>query len=126
MGRMKSNESGSSTEGVVEVSLKRSRDAATFLPIVDEEFGGALRKGLEEDEEDEGEDERRDRGLGILEGDMVITASAGCGLEEGKVSDLSNLLKESRFRCCLWLGMKRPCLVSVSDPPECESWMKRE
>ena len=120
MGRMKSKGSGSSAEGVVAVSLKRSRDAATFLPMLADGFGGALRMGLEEEEEEEGEEERRDRGRGTLEGDMVRTESAGCGLEEGKVSDRSNLRKESFMRC-LEREKARHCLVSVSDPPESES-----
>lgn len=66
-GRMKLKESGSSAEGVVAVSLKRSREAATFRPMVDDEGRCVLRMGLGEEEveeeEEAEEDGRRDRGL---------------------------------------------------------------
>ena len=55
---------GSSETGVVTVSLKRSKEAATLRPMPVEEPGmGCVHLGgLLEEEEEEAEDERRDRG----------------------------------------------------------------
>lgn len=112
-GRTYSKGLGSSAEGVVTVSLKRSKDAATLRPIP-ADCGGPVRLGLEVDEEVEAELDRR--GRVTREGEN--TSSGGLGLETGRVRDLSDLRWGRRLRDLV--GETRACFVSVSEPSESE------
>ena len=71
-------------------SLKRSREAATLRPMPEVEGWCAVQAGLLEDEEDEAEEERRDRGL-PARGEVTVR-SPGAVREEGKVRALSAFL----------------------------------
>ena len=87
LGRLKSKGLGSSATGVVADSLKRSRDAATLRPMPEDCVGGAFHAGLLDEDEEEAEEERRDRGL-AGRGEVWLR-SAETVREEGRVNDRS-------------------------------------
>lgn len=81
------------------VSLNKSNEAATFRPIPAVEDGGTSRPGLEdEDEEEDGDSEFRDRGRAGFEGDIVSNISGGDVRELGRVNALSDALRTALLR----------------------------
>ena len=67
--------------------MKRSRDAATLRPMPEDCVGGAFHAGLLDEDDEEAEEERRDRGL--AERGEVWLRSAETVREEGRVKDRS-------------------------------------
>lgn len=107
------------------VSLNRSSEAATLRPIPDDavavgcvdHFGGLL-----EEDEDEADEERRDRGR-VDPADLDASRSPGTVREEGSVSALSDLARTAGLRWKRDVGERRASFVSVTEPSESESYL---
>ena len=98
-GRSKASTSLFSWDGLGAVSLKRSKDAATFRPMPAAEVDGTARSGLEEeDAEERGDGVRRDKARRAVTGETVRKMSDFFDVrEDGMVRALSEARRKARW-----------------------------